>query len=141
GRDSGTAVETRRGQLAVLLAATIAVAVILIATQPRDVFWGSDSGNRFIQLQSFLRTGGLAIEHRWPIGHHFLNINGKTYSYYSPIFSILAALFYPAGLFVLPIAGTLLLIALLPRLTSAPILPLGLIVIFGTPIFWYTIVF
>jgi len=135
----------RRVEVVLLMSVTLAVSVILIATQPRDVFWGPDSGNRFIQMQSFLRTGGVAIDHRWPIGPHFVDRGGKTYSGWPPEFPIAAAPFYAilgtAGFFVLPIAGTLLLIALLPALTEGSIAPIGIVLIFGTPVLWYTIVF
>jgi hypothetical protein len=136
---------TRRHEVLALMLATLIVAVALIATQPRDVFWGPDSGNHFIQTQSILRTGQIAIEHRFPIGHHFVVIGGKTYSTYSPAFPALSVPFYAAfgywGLFLLPILGTLLMIALLPALTARSILLPGIVLVFGTPVLWYTIVF
>lgn len=135
---------TRRHEVLALMLATLIVAIALIATQPRDVFWGPDSGNHFIQTQSILR-GHIAIEHRFPIGHHFVDIANKTYSTYSPAFPAAAAPFYAAfgywGLFVLPILGTLLMIALLPALTARSILMPGTLLVFGTPVLWYTIVF
>ncbi len=168
---------SRRAEVVALISATFIVAITIIATQPRDVFWGSDSGNRFIQMQSFLRTGSVVVEHRWPIGQHFVNVGGRTYSFWAPTFSIVAAPFYATlgfvGLFVLPIAGTLLLIALLPMLIVVPggardlggwcassrrpnlqaprfargdmrtgsIAGTGIVLVFGTPILWYTVVF
>jgi hypothetical protein len=127
------------------MGATLLVSVIIIATQPREVFWGSDSGSRFIQMQTFLRTGGIAIEHRFPLGHHFINVGGKTYSMWGPAFPVVASPFYAAlgtpGLFVLPIAGTLLLIALLPMLTQGSISANGVLLVFGTPFLWYSVVF
>jgi hypothetical protein len=135
---------TRRHEVLALMLATLIVAIVLIATQPRDVFWGPDSGNHFIQTQSILR-GHIAIEHRFPIGHHFVDIANKTYSTYSPAFPAAAAPFYAAfghwGLFVLTILGTLLMIALLPALTTRSILLPGVLLVFGTPVLWYTIVF
>jgi hypothetical protein len=135
---------TRRHEVLALMLATLIVAIALIATQPRDVFWGPDSGNHFIQTQSILR-GHIAIEHRFPIGHHFVDIANKTYSTYSPAFPAAAVPFYAAfgywGLFVLPILGTLLMIALLPALTTRSILLPGILLVFGTPVLWYTIVF
>ena len=131
---------TRQHEVLALMLATLVVAIALIATQPRDVFWGPDSGNHFIQTQSILR-GSLAIEHSFPAGHHFIN----KYSTYSPAFPAAAAPFYAAfgywGLFVLPIAGTLLMIALLPLLTPRSILIPGIVLLCGTPVLWYTIVF
>ena len=136
---------SRRAEIVVLAVIVLAAAILILTTQPLDVFWGSDSGNRFIQLQSFLRTGGVAIDRAPHIGHHFVAVRGKGYSFYDPIFPLASAPFYTAlglsGLFVLPIAGTLLLIALLPLLTSASPLRVGLLVVFATPIFWYTVVF
>jgi hypothetical protein len=135
---------TRRHEVLALMLATLIVAIALIATQPRDVFWGPDSGNHFIHAQSILR-GHIAIEHRFPIGHHFVDIANKTYSTYSPAFPAAAAPFYAAfgywGLFVLPILGALLMIALLPALTTRSILLPGVLLVFGTPVLWYTIVF
>src|SRR5207245_163169 len=135
----------RRTEIVVLAVIVLAAAILILATQPLDVFWGSDSGNRFIQLQSFLRTGGVAIDRAPHIGHHFVAVRGKDYSFYDPIFPLASAPLYAAlglpGLFILPIAGTLLLIALLPLLTSASPLRVGLLVVFATPIFWYTVVF
>jgi hypothetical protein len=136
---------TRRHEVLALMLATLIVAVVLIATQPRNVFWGPDSGNHFIQTLSILRTGHIAIEHRFPIGHHFVDIANKTYSTYSPAFPAAAAPFCAAlgywGLFVLPILGTLLMIALLPALTARSIAIPGILLVFGTPVLWYTIVF
>lgn len=135
---------TRRHEVLALMLATLIVAIALIATQPRDVFWGPDSGNHFIQTQSILR-GRIAIEHRFPVGHHFVDIANKTYSTYSPAFPAAAAPLYAAfgywGLFVLPILGTVLMIALLPALTARSILLPGVLLVFGTPVLWYTIVF
>src|SRR5262249_55299688 len=94
--------------------------------------------SRFIQLRSILRHGDASVEHRFPIGHHFVTAGGKTHSMYSPVFAYASAplfrIFGYWGLFVLPIAGTLLLIALLPN-------RIGLIVFFATPVLWYTLVF
>ena len=136
---------SRRAEVAVLVVAVLVSAVAMIATQPRDVFWGSDSANRFLQVQSIARTGSIAIQHRFPIGHHFVSVGGRTLSIWSPIFSVVSTPFYQlmgtAGLFVLPVAGTILIVCLLPLLTRGAILPAGLIIVFGTPIFWYTVVF
>ncbi len=135
----------RSSEVLALAGTTLIVSVVIIATQPRDVFWGTDSGARYIQMRTFLRTGGMAIEHRFPLGHHFVTIRGKTYSMWSPTFALAASPFYTAfglpGLFVLPIAGTLLLIALLPMLTNGSIAANGILVVFGTPFLWYSVVF
>jgi len=124
----------------------LVAAAVLIATQPRHVFWGPDSGNRFIQMQSLLRSGSVAVSHRFPIGPpHFFQVGGRTFSVWGPAFSAVSAPFYArfggAGLFVLPVLGTLLLIALLPALTRASVPAVGIIVLFATPLFWYTIVY
>jgi len=136
---------SRRAEVAVLVVAVLVSAVATIATQPRDVFWGSDSANRFIQVQSIARTGSIAIQHRFPIGHHFVAVGGRTLSIWSPMFSLISAPLFQmmgtAGLFILPVAGTILLVCLLPFLTRGAILPAGLVIVFGTPIFWYTVVF
>jgi hypothetical protein len=136
---------TRRAEVAILMTLTAIAAAVMISTQPRDAFWGSDSASRFIQVESLLHHGNITIEHRWPLSHHFITVKGKTYSYWSPSFPVLAMPLFRAfgfwGLFILPIAGTLLIIALLPSMTKGSILPVGIAIVFATPIFWYTIVF
>jgi hypothetical protein len=56
---------SRRHEVLALMLATLIVAIALIATQPRDVFWGSDTGNHFISAVAPARKP--AIEHRFPM--------------------------------------------------------------------------
>lgn len=135
----------RRTEIALVCAFTAIAAIAILATQPRDVFWGPDSGNRFIQLRSFLRTGGLAIDDAPQAGHHFVRSGDHVYSFYSPLFPLVTAPFYASlgtwGLFLLPIIGTLATALLLSPLLERDYIPAAAAAIFATPLFWYTVVF
>jgi hypothetical protein len=135
----------RRAEVALLAAVVAGMALVLLATQPRDVYWGPDSGNRFIQLRSFLRTGGLAVDDAPQAAHHFVQVAGRVYSFYSPAFPLASAPFYALlgtwGLFLLPLAGTLAIVMLLSPLLERDYLPIATAAVFATPLFWYTLVF
>jgi type IV secretory pathway VirB3-like protein len=135
----------RRIEIAIVCAVIAATAIAILATQPRDVFWGPDSGNRFIQLRSFLRTGALAIDDAPPAGHHFVRTGEHVYSFYSPIFPLVTAPFYTSlgtwGLFLFPLIGTLATALLLSPLLERDYIPAVLAAVFATPLFWYTVVF
>jgi hypothetical protein len=135
----------RRAEVALVAASVTAVALTLLATQPRDAFWGPDSGNRFIQLRSLLRTGRLAIDDAPRAAHHFVQVGSHVYSFYSPAFALASAPLYAAlgtwGLFILPILGTVAIALLLSPLLERDYLPLAAAAIFATPLIWYTVVF
>jgi hypothetical protein len=151
----------RRIQPPVVAIVTAAAALALLATFPREVFWGPDCGNHFIQLQQFLRSPSLAIDdpsrHVEPTGrlaptagHHLLRKGDLLYSFYSPWFPLLSVPFYrllgAAGLFVIPIAATIALIVLFGSLYRAMFgdefagLAAAALVA-ASPLFFYTIVF
>jgi hypothetical protein len=135
----------RRTEVALAAASVATVAGAILATQPHDVFWGPDSGNRFIQLRSFLRTGGLAIDDATPAAHHFVRAGDHVYSFYSPAFALVSAPLYAAlgawGLFILPLLGTLAIVMLLSPLLERDYLPVAAAAIFASPLIWYTVVF
>jgi hypothetical protein len=129
---------------------------------PKQVFWITDGGNRFIQVQSFDRQGPPEIvypaRHLDPglrffpwSGHHFQPAGGgRVVSYYLPWFALLSLPGYrlagAAGLYILPLAaaiGTLLLFPVLlaeaglHRARAPATLGLGL----GTPLLFYGLTF
>jgi hypothetical protein len=136
---------SRRAEVLTAVSSTIIVAAVLIATQPRDVFWGADNGNRFIQLQTFVRTHGIAIDTPGLRGIHFVRVGAKMYSIYSPVFSILCAPLYVLlgfpGLFVPSIVGTIALVCMMPALSKGSVILTATVLVFATPLFWYTLVF
>ena len=135
----------RRREAALLCAVIATVAIALLATQPREAFWGPDSGNRFMQLRGVLRTGTLALDDAPRAGHHFVRVGEHVQSFYSPAFPLASLPFYALlgswGLYVLPIAGTLAIALLLSLLVDRDYLPVAAMAIFATPLLWYTVVF
>ncbi|MGZ8866791.1 MAG: hypothetical protein ACXW2P_00505 [Thermoanaerobaculia bacterium] len=151
----------RRLQPWVVALATAAVAVVMLSALPREVFWGTDSGNRYIQLQQFNRTGSITIDDPSKriessgaftpsAAHHFLRKGNDLYSFYSPWFSLISAPFQrvlgSAGLFVLPLLATVVLILLFGGLHReffgndfAGIAAAALVL--ASPTFFYTLVF
>lgn len=162
---------SRPARLAVTIAASVSrqqwivvaicglVLAAIVVTQPHEVFWGPDSGNRFIQLQTLLRGGGIEVGYPardldpelrfFPTGgHHFLKRADSAISFYSPAAALLSLpffrLFGSAGLLLLPLVAGLALAWLTPRLRpdgatgSVPAIPL---LLFATPIAFYSVVF
>jgi hypothetical protein len=128
---------------------------------PQEVFWITDGGNRYIQVQSFARYGPPAIGYPgrgidpglrffpWA-GHHFQLVGGRVVSYYLPYFALLSVpgfrLAGVAGIHLLPLAAAIATLCLFPLLLAevgladlrAPaILLLGI----GTPLLFYGITF
>jgi hypothetical protein len=81
---------------ALILSAIILVYCVFALLQPRDAFWITDGGNKFIQMRSFIKNGldGFTVDYPagdldperrfFPYGaHHFQKINGKIFSFYS----------------------------------------------------------
>ena len=142
------------------LAVVLLLAAFVLAL-PKDSFWITDGGNRFIQLQSMLRTGGLGIEYPaesldpgrtfFPRGgHHFQKHGDVTYSFYPFYFSLIVAPFYRLlggiGLYVLPLLGTLLTLIMSCKILHALGLrhldtQLVVVLAFCTPIFFYSLTF
>jgi len=134
-------------------------AVVLIL--PKDSFWITDGGNRFIQLQSLQRTGQLSIEYPAEAidpyktffprgGHHFQQHDDAIHSFYPIYFSLIVSPFYRVlggvGLYVLPLLGTLLTLIMSCKILNE----LGdrrrdgqtvLVLALCTPIFFYSLTF
>lgn len=147
--------------------ALAAVALVLAASQawlPQDGFWITDNAGKFLQLQAFLAGDGLDTALEWagrpfdpelawnPLPPPFSSVvEGRIYSQYPPAFAVLSAplfrLFGFAGLRVLPLLATVLLLAALcgvaaelgldSRLQALLVLVAGLC----TPLWFYALVF
>jgi len=135
----------RRTEVVIVAALVAVVAVALIATQPRNVFWGPDSGNHYLQLRTFLQTGGIAIDDAPRAGHHFVPYGHHIFSFYSPALPLAASPFFALlgdwGLFVLPLTGTLAIVILLSFVLERDYILMTIAAIFATPLLWYTLVF
>src|ERR1700730_14444545 len=135
---------SRRAEVITLVAVALLLGRAWIATDNRDVLWKVDSASRFIQLRAFQRTGDVAIDVPALRGIHFVRVNGRNYSIYSPLFAILTAplfsLFGYPGLLLPAVAGTIALICLLPAFAKHSVLLTGVVILFATPLFWYTLV-
>jgi hypothetical protein len=138
--------------------------IVLLATylQPLNGFWSSDQGTKLIQTQSLLlnrfSTNALIYpgeiydpEHRFtPLRGTYYQHEGQTFSIWSPAFAALSSmpffLFGYGGLYVVPVAATLVLLALCAVLARSMIGPpwdvvsvlvLGL----ASPLAFYSLVF
>src|SRR5205085_7469559 len=101
-----------------------ALSILLFLRHTRlDVFFSTDEGNKFIQVQNLARSGDFAIAYPgrdidpgfrfFPYaGNHFISIGGKFYSYHPFYFPYLMVPFYRgfgvAGLYLAPAFFTLL---------------------------------
>lgn len=143
------------------IAITAAAAIVFLLTHPLDVFWTTDGGNRFIQVQQLARNGELPIEYpgadidpRFALaptgGHHFLIREGRLHSFYPPAFPLIVAPLYRLlglpGLYVIPVLSTLAALLLFGavarelgagRWTGVAAVAL----VFATPLFFYTVSF
>lgn len=146
-------------------AALVCVAVIYAALAflvlPRDAFFSSDEGLKFIQLQTFLRKGWRDVTLDYPGREidpdlRYVPINnppplireGRIYAVYPVFFPLLATPLYRllgyAGLYVIPLASGLLTLMLtyrIARLTGgggpSSIVVLGLC----SPLIFYSLLF
>ncbi|HVR08190.1 MAG TPA: hypothetical protein VMW75_09085 [Thermoanaerobaculia bacterium] len=129
---------------------------------PKEVFWITDGGNRFIQVQSFERQAPPQIvypaRHLDPelrffpwSGHHFQAVGGRIVSYYLPYFALLSVPGYrvagAAGLYLLPLAAAIAVLALFPWLLAeaglgaAARAPATLALGLATPLLFYGMTF
>ena len=128
---------------------------------PPQVFWITDGGNRYIQVQSFARQGPPDILYParpldpelrffpWS-GHHFQAVGGRVVSYYLPWFALLSLPGYQlagaAGLYLLPLAAAIATLMLFPLLLeeaglAAARAPATLVLGLGTPLLFYGMTF
>jgi hypothetical protein len=141
-----------------------AVYLVALALLPLGGIWINDVGNRIIQMKSIVASGYSDFSIHWPgqaldptydyapIAYPFAAIrNDKLYSVYSPVFATVASPFYRLlgnpGLYVLPLAASLAMLAGVARLARElgrgrraghyAVLIAGL----STPIWFYSLTF
>ena len=98
-----------RTYLAVLLITAIClIYALLTALMPRDVFWITDGGNKFITMENIIRDRTDAISYPaadidteykfFPYSNfHFVRHHDNIYSIFPPYFSAFASFFYRAA--------------------------------------------
>ena len=147
--------------------ALVAVAYLLtLAVIERGGMWQSDNANKLLQVQAILHSGGQDFSLPWPgkpldrqfdynpIPYPFSVVeDGRLYSVFSPVFALVSTVPYvllgQAGLYVLPLVASLVMLVGLGRLAvridggrraavrHIAILLAGLC----TPIWFYSVVF
>lgn len=147
---------------AVLLVGAIYVALLATYLAPLDGFWSGDQGVKIIQVESLLQSRyatnaliypGVALDQQQefsPLRGQYMQHNGQSYSMFSAAFAFASSFPYALwgypGLYIIPIASTVLLLLvcnrivrrlLSPRWSLACVLALGL----ASPIFFYSVVF
>jgi len=158
---------SKSGWVRSVLPAIALVALVYLVTltlSPLDGFWTTDDANKFLQMQAIISSNGQDATLPWP-GHTidpsykynpvpdpFTRVyQGKLYSIFPPFFATVTASFYKqlgfAGLYVLPLVSSLLLLVGLGRIAFAvtgrtevqrlAILLAGLC----TPLWFYSVVF
>jgi hypothetical protein len=150
--------------VAASIAVVAAVYVLTLAALEKRAFWITDNANKFLQLQAIVRSGYTDAALDWPgrrldpelrfnpLPPPFSHVeNGKVYSQYSPVFAVVSSFPYRwfsfPGLYLLPLLGSVLLVAGVARLAAtlgcdvaarhAGVLIVGL----GTPVWFYAVVF
>lgn len=139
-----------------------AVLLTLLSILPAGVHWGPDAANRAIQTENIRNTGRLPIA--WPGavidpdlrfaprgGHHFQQFGDGLFSFYAPWFSALNDLLgvrpSSRAALLLPICSTLLLLPVTGALflslnsDSRKLWLVPLLVVFATPILFYSLVY
>ena len=128
---------------------------------PKDTFWITDCGNKFIQVQALARADDWDFRVPYPAreldpelrffpfsGHHFLRVDGDVVSFYPPYFPLLSVvpyrLFGTAGIYLLPLLSSWFCLIAVSRLSGKQgdvrllaVLVLGLC----TPLFFYSLTF
>ncbi len=148
-----------RSKIILLLA--VVVYCLLLYFLPKDVFWITDGGNRYIQVQNLVQNGTPALIYPaedldpdrayFPYsGHHFHRLGNQIHSFYPFYFPLLSVPFYKlfnaAGLYIIPMVAAIVCLILtyliiqelkVPNLgwLSIPILA------FCTPLFFYALTF
>ena len=128
-----------RTYLAVLLITAIClIYALLTALMPRDVFWITDGGNKFITMENIIRYGTDAIAYPaadldpeykfFPYSNfHFVRYGNNIYSIFPPYFSAYASFFYKLaghwGLYLISIVSTAMVLLLTLRLIQRLKLP------------------
>ena len=122
--------------------------VTAIALLPPDVFWITDEGTKFIQLQSLARFARIDIVYTGPpallpdAGFHLVRLNGRVYSLFLPYFAFLNLipfrLFGIYGVYLLPALGALISMLVTMKMGGRAA---GLTLLFATPVFFYGITY
>ncbi|HZF12745.1 MAG TPA: hypothetical protein VFE33_28485 [Thermoanaerobaculia bacterium] len=160
---SPTVVPWLGSRTALVLAVLVPAVVLCLLTWvlPKEGFWISDDGNRYVQVQSFARQVPPEIAYPardidpalrffpWD-NHHFQRVGGRVVSFYLPYFAVLSLPAYrlagPAGVYLLPLAAALALFVLFPLLLQEVGLgawraPATLGLGFCTPLVFYGLTF
>lgn len=147
---------------AVLLVAVVYVATLLV--MPPDGFWVTDDANKFIQLQTILRSSdidfsipvpGRAVDPAFEFSPMWVPfsrvVDGKLYSVFSPFFSLVSLPFFKVfgywGLYILPLVSGILLAAGMGVLARSLALSrpaqAGTVLVTGlcTPVWFYSVLF
>jgi hypothetical protein len=160
-----TTAPTREGAavvLAILLVAFLHVSLLATRVGPLDGLWSIDQGVRLEQIESLLQTRFRSLETVYPgasvdlptgaspLVGQYLYRDHKSYAMFSVasagLNALPYALFSARGLYVIPVAGTLVLLFLAQRLTRA-VLSAGarsllvLVLALTTPLAFYSLVF
>ncbi|MFA6104031.1 MAG: hypothetical protein WCV67_13110 [Victivallaceae bacterium] len=151
-----------RTYLAVLLIMAICLTyALLTALMPRDVFWITDGGNKFITMENIIRDRTDAVAYPaadidteykfFPYSNfHFVRHHDNIYSIFPPYFSAFSSFFYRAagywGLYLISILSTGIVLLLTLRIIQRLKLPdkylLSLPVLgLCTPFFFYSLTF
>ena len=138
-----------------ILSATALTTILLLALLPADVFWITDCAAKYLtsvnlekkQYRDFaIDYPGAGLDPSLianPIPNPLSVVQeGRIYSYYPPLFPILAAPFHALfgfyGLFILPLAGSFLTFWLVVKLAKAAGLSRGLCLLSGLTVYWCT---
>ena len=148
-----------RSKIILLLAAV--VYCLLLYFLPKDVFWITDGGNRYIQVQDLVQDGTPDLfypaedldpdRNYFPYsGHHFHRLGNQIHSFYPFYFPLLSVPFYKlfnaAGLYIIPVVAAIFCLILTYLIIQELKIPnLGwlsiLILAFCTPLFFYALTF
>ncbi|MFC1511762.1 hypothetical protein ACFL5H_01025 [Candidatus Latescibacterota bacterium] len=138
--------------------------LITLALLPKQYFWIADNDNKFLQLEAIISSGyadysipwpGVALDPEFtfnPLPSPFSQVSGgRLYSIFSPVFATVSTIPYRlfgfTGLYLLPLAGSLLLLwgvfsvgraaGFDDRASHAAVLVTGLC----TPVWFYSVLF
>jgi hypothetical protein len=147
----------------VALAVPLLLVGVVLALLPHEVFWITDGGNKYVQVQDLALSGAGDLAVAYPArpldpelrffpygGHHFQKLGGRILSFYPPYFPLLSLPGYrllgPAGLYLLPWLGFALVLvgfaALLGEIgLAAWRAPAVFAFALGTPLLFYGLTF
>ncbi|MBW1897303.1 MAG: glycosyltransferase family 39 protein, partial [Deltaproteobacteria bacterium] len=157
---------SKQPKTSVPLATILVIGVVytlIIVWLPSDVFWITDGGNKFIQVQSMRLSGLPDVSIQYPAkdidpdltffpycGHHFKKVGDKIYSFYPPYFALVSLIFFHflgvGGIYVIPVlasTGCLVFTFLIVRQLGHQIKSTWalLILAFCSPLLFYSVTF